>query len=302
VNKGEEFRNWPRISLVTAVYNGERYLEDTIRSVLDQEYPNLEYFIVDGGSTDGSVEIIRKYESRITGWIVEADKGVYDAINKGFRRTSGEIMGWLNASDKLHANGLTVVGTIFSTFQEVEWITGRPTMFNDAGMTVEVKDVPRWSRWRFLAGANRHIQQESTFWRRGLWERAGGALSTEYRAEGDFELWMRFFRHARIYPVDALIGGWRFHTDSLSHGDVGRYERNCDEILEKELLAGDFRGLRVFRRTFRRLDRAIRHVPKVRGVWQRAVVNPLTNYLYRGRSAEWPPVIEFRGNQWRFRP
>ena len=253
---------------------------------------------MDGGSTDGSVGIIRKYESRITGWISEADKGVYDAINKGFRRTNGEIMGWLNASDKLHADGLMVVGSVFSAFADVEWITGRPTMLNEAGMTIEVKDVPRWSRGRFLAGANRHIQQESTFWRRGLWERAGGALSTEYRAEGDFELWTRFFRHAQIFPVDALIGGWRFHPDSLSHGDIGRYERNCDEIVEKELRhAEGFTGLRAFRR----LDRAIRRIPKVRGLWQRAVVNPRVDYLYRRRSAEWAPVIEFEGNQWRFR-
>jgi Glycosyl transferase family 2 len=298
VDKSAEFRKWPRISLVTAVYNGERYLEDTICSVLDQNYPNLEYFIVDGGSTDGSVGIIRKYESRITGWISEADDGVYDAINKGFRRINGEIMGWLNASDKLHANGLMVVGTVFSTFSEVEWITGRPTMLNDSGVTVEVKDVPRWSRGRFLAGANRHIQQESTFWRRGLWERAGGMLSTKYRAEGDFELWTRFFRSAQIFPVDALIGGWRFHPDSLSHGDIGRYERNCDEIVEKELRhAEGFKGLRMFRR----LDRLVRRIPKVRGLWQRAVVNPRMDCLYRRQTSEWAPVIEFRGDRWQFR-
>ena len=298
MDKGEENRKWPRISLVTAVYNGERYLEDTIRSVLDQEYPNLEYVVVDGGSTDGSVGIIRKYESRIAGWISEADTGVYDAINKGFRRTSGEIMGWLNASDKLHANGLTVVGDVFSKLPEVEWITGRATLFDEAGTTVEVKEVPRWSRGRFLAGANRHIQQESTYWRRRLWERAGGALSTEFRAEGDFELWTRFFRNAQIFPVDALIGGWRFHADSLSHGDVARYERICDEIVEKELrFAGGFRGIRMFRR----LDRAIRRVPKLRGLWQRAVVKPRMDYLYRRPSAEWAPVIEFRDGVWGFR-
>jgi glycosyltransferase involved in cell wall biosynthesis len=294
---------WPRITLVTAVFNGEKYLEETIRSVLQQRYPNLEYIVVDDGSTDGTAEIIRKYERELTCWFSQENQGLYGALNAGFARSSGEIMGWLNANDKFHTGGLSVVGSVFSAFPQVEWITGRATMFNDAGMTIEVQDVPRWSRRRFLAGANRHIQQESTFWRRGLWERAGGALSTEYRAEGDFELWTRFFRHAKIYPVDSLIGGWRFHADSLSHGDVSEYDRRCDEIVEKELERPEgFRGLRMFRRTFRRLDRAIRRVPKVRGVWQGAVANPLTNYLYRGRSAEWPPVIEFRGNQWRFRP
>ena len=294
--------SWPRITLVTAVYNGEKHLEETIRSVLRQEYPNLEYIVVDDGSSDGTVEIIRKYERELTCWFSQKNQGLYGALNAGYARSSGEIMGWLNSSDKFHTGGLSVVGSVFSAFADVEWITGRATMFNDAGMTIEVQDVPRWSRRRFLAGANRHIQQESTFWRRDLWERAGGALSTEYRAEGDFELWTRFFRHAKIYPVDALIGGWRFHANSLSHGDVSRYDQKCDEIVEKELRrAGGFRGLRMYRGMFRRLDQAIRRIPKVRGVWQRAVVNPWMNHLYRGRSAEWPPVIEFKSGQWRFR-
>jgi glycosyltransferase involved in cell wall biosynthesis len=291
--------DWPRITLVTAVFNGEKYLEETIHSVLQQGYPNLEYIVVDDGSTDGTVEIIRKYERELTCWFSQENRGLYAALNAGFARSSGEIMGWINANDKFHTGGLSVVGSVFSAFAEVEWITGRATMFNDAGMTIEVQDVPRWSRNRFLAGANRHIQQESTFWRRGLWERAGGALSTEYRAEGDFELWTRFFRHAKIYPVDSLIGGWRFHENSLSHGDVSQYDRRCDEIVEKELrLAGGFLGLRMFRR----IDRAIRRVPKVRGLWQRAVANPRLNYLYRRPSEEWAPVIEFRKNQWRLRP
>src|ERR1017187_10197237 len=95
---------WPRITLVTAVYNGERYLEDTICSILQQGYPNLEYIIVDGGSTDGTTEIIRKYEKEIAGWVSESDKGMYDALNKGFARSTGEIMGWLNANDRLHLN------------------------------------------------------------------------------------------------------------------------------------------------------------------------------------------------------
>ncbi len=146
---------WPKITLVTAVHNGEKYLEATIRSVLGQGYPNLEYFIVDGASTDGTVEVIRKYEGHIAGWISEPDNGMYDAINKGFAQTSGEIMGWLNSSDQLHTGGLFVVGSVFETFPELEWITGRPTGFSPEGLTIKVGNIPRWSRYRFLAGANR---------------------------------------------------------------------------------------------------------------------------------------------------
>jgi glycosyltransferase involved in cell wall biosynthesis len=179
---------WPRITIVTAVYNGEEYLEAAIRSILNQGYPNLEYFIVDGGSTDGTLRIIRKYETQITGWISEPDKGIYDALNKGFARATGEVMGWLNASDQLHINGLFVVGSVFGALANVEWITGRPTKFRVDGMTIAVMDLPRWSRYRFLAGANRYIQQESTFWRRSLWERTGSHVDASLRAEGDFEL------------------------------------------------------------------------------------------------------------------
>src|SRR2546423_5595900 len=118
---------WPRIALVTPVRNSGKYLEATIRSVLAQDYPNLDYFIVDGGSTDNSVEIIRKYEERISGWISEPDQGMYDAINKGFARTSGEIMGWISATDMLHTGGLKVVGSVFRDLPEVEWITGLPS-------------------------------------------------------------------------------------------------------------------------------------------------------------------------------
>src|SRR6266849_8736336 len=112
----------PKISLITPVFNSARYIEQTIRSALSQNYPNLEYFIIDGGSTDGSIDIIRKYESQISGWLSEPDKGMYDALNKGFARTTGEIMGWINSGDLLHTNGLFVVGNVFSCFADVEWL------------------------------------------------------------------------------------------------------------------------------------------------------------------------------------
>jgi hypothetical protein len=136
---------WPRITLITPVYNGARFIEETIRSI--------------------------------------------------------------NASDLLHTNGLFVVGSVFASLPAVEWLTGRPTRFNPNGMTVDIRNLPSWSRYRFLAGANKYIQQESTFWRRSLWQKAGGELNATYRDVGDFDLWVRFFRHARLYSVDASLEG-----------------------------------------------------------------------------------------------
>src|SRR5215467_9292437 len=142
----------PRISLVTPVFNSAKYIEQTFQSVFSQKYPNLEYFVVDGGSTDGTLDIIRKYEAQISGWISEPHKGMYDALNKGFARTTGEIMGWISATDMLQLGGLSVVASVFQAFPEVEWITGRPTLFNEEGMTYSVAPIPRWSRIPFLAG------------------------------------------------------------------------------------------------------------------------------------------------------
>jgi glycosyltransferase involved in cell wall biosynthesis len=285
---------WPRITLVTAVYNGANYLEATIQSILAQNYPNLEYIIVDDGSTDNTVEIIGRYEQHMTCWFSQANQGLYAALNAGYARSTGEIMGWLNSSDQLHPNGLFVVGTVFAKFAEVEWITGRPTVFSPEGITVEVQPLPRWSRMRFLAGANRHIQQESTYWRRSLWERAGGALNTAYRAEGDFEQWVRFFRHARLYSVDALIGGYRRHLDALSWGNIDRYNQKCDEIVEAELRTMD--GAR-FAKLFRGITRAVKPIPKVRGLWQRLAVRG----LHKLSGPDLPPVIYDHGEGWTFR-
>ena len=296
---------WPKITLVTAVYNGEEYLEETIRSIVNQGYPNLEYIVVDDGSTDGTVEIIRKYERAVSCWFSQANQGLYAALNAGFARSTGEIMGWLNSSDLLQVNGLFTVGSVFRAFgaetgaaglRDVEWITGRITKISATGMTIDVLPVRRWSRGRFLAGANKHIQQESTFWRRSLWERAGGKLSTEYRAEGDFELWVRFFRHARLYSVNALIGGYRLHDHALSSSDMERYNRNCDEIAAREVerLQG---SKRAALKAFRWISEAVKPIPKVRGLWYRAAIRG----LYGMGGPDWPPVIEYRENGWELR-
>ncbi len=287
---------WPRITLVTAVYNGEDYLDATLRSVLNQEYPNLEYIVVDDGSTDGTPEIIANYERQLSVHLRQENRGLYAALNAGFARSSGEIMGWLNSSDMLQVNGLFTVGSIFRGLREVEWITGRPTKISDTGMTIDVLPLPRWSRARFLAGANKYIQQESTFWRRSLWERAGGRLSTEYRAEGDFELWVRFFRHARLHSVNALIGGYRLHDGALSASHMQRYNATCDAIAAREVqsLRG---GERAALQSFRWLTEKVKPIPKVRGLWQRVAMRA----LYRMPARDWPAAIEYTEFGWRLR-
>jgi len=282
---------WPKIALVTPVFNSARYLEATIRSVLSQGYPNLEYVIADGGSTDGSVEIIRKYESQLHAWFSEPDRGMYHAINKAFARTSGEGMGWISATDLLHAGSLFVVGSVFCAFPEVEWITGRPTGFSDEGMAVETLRLRRWSRRRFLAGANRYIQQESTFWRRSLWDRAGGRVDEARRSASDFELWVRLFRFAQLYPVDALIGGFRSHPDSLGLRNLEECHRIHEEILAQEVAALPDAALL---RGFRSLSARLLKIPALAKPWRKLALGTLMKWPGR----DLPPVIRYRGGRW----
>lgn len=286
---------WPRITLVTPVFNSARYLEQTIQSVISQQYPNLEYFIEDGGSTDGTLDIIRKYEAHLSGWASEPDKGMYDALNHGFARSSGEIMGWISATDMLHTRSLYVVGSVFRALPRVEWITGRPTGFSEDGMPVGVsRSLKRWSRFRFLAGCNRYIQQESTFWRRSLWESAGGYLDASRKDGSDFELWVRFFRHARLHSVDALIGGFRVHSDSLSLNSPEKYSRIHDEII-----AGEWKSTPwgpAFE-VFQGFSRAMLKMPILDAIWRNTVMSALT----RMPGPDWAPLIRYRNHTWTLR-
>lgn len=294
--------DWPKISLVTAVYNGAEFLDATICSVLQQGYPNLEYIIVDDGSTDATPEIIAKYRPYVAYTTRHANRGLYGSLNAGYAHASGEIMGWLNASDMLHINSLFVVGSLFRQLPEVRWVTGRPTILSASGLVVGVApDLPRWSRLTMLLGtdlyvpglpgANRYIQQESTFWRKSLWEDAGGALSTTYRAEGDYELWLRFFRHDDLYSVDALIGGYRRHEDSLSSSNFDRYHRTCETIAAAELALAPHGG---FLRDFKRLTSALRKLPILRFLWDQIAVRGLYGLLARKA----PPPIFYHGDRW----
>jgi glycosyltransferase involved in cell wall biosynthesis len=281
---------WPRVALVTPVLNSGKYLEATIQSVLSQDYPNLEYYIVDGGSTDDTVDVIRKYEDRISGWTSEPDRGMYDALNKGFARTTGEIMGWISATDMLHLGGLRVVGSIFSQLPKVEWITGRPTQFSEEGMITAVGGIPHWTRTRFLAGFNRYIQQESTFWRRSLWNKAGGFLDSSLRMAGDFELWLRFFRHASLYSVDTIIGGFRVHEASLGLQRLGECHQLHDKMIRRELAnSGNGFGVRLFRG----VSGGIKRTPGLRYLWWR-LVEQIVPFI---PGPDWSPTIRFQSDR-----
>lgn len=204
---------YPKISIVTPSYNQGKYLSQTIESVVSQNYPNLEYVVVDGKSEDNSVETIKKYAHLLKVWISEEDDGHGDALNKGFSHTTGEIMAWINSDDLYTPWCFQVVAEIFSRFPHVMWITGLKSWWNDSGAMTGAKRGQK-NIFDFLLGNYAWIQQESVFWRRELWEKAGGYINTDYNLMIDGELWTRFFLHADLYSVDCVLGGYRVHSEN----------------------------------------------------------------------------------------
>ncbi|HEX42765.1 MAG TPA: glycosyltransferase [Phycisphaerales bacterium] len=226
----------PKISIVTPSFNQGAFLEECIDSVLSQGYPNLEYIIMDGGSTDGSVDIIRKYEKHLSYWQSTPDGGQYAAIQAGFDKSTGSIMAWLNSDDKYHRDAFWKVAYVFSRYPDIQWLTGRPTAWDAAGRLINVGWVPLWSRVDYLQTSPRFfIQQESTFWTRTLWQRAGGRIRTDLRFAGDCELWLRFFKHTRLHTLDAWLAGFRHHPGQKTKCAWQDYTEEARRVLQDEI-------------------------------------------------------------------
>lgn len=220
-----------KITLVTPNYNGERFLEETIISVVSQNYPNLEYIFVDGGSSDGSMQIVERYAQHFAHIICEPDEGHADALNKGFKLATGDVLAWINSDDLLLPNALHRVNRIFSQFPDITWLTGKPSTTGETGGVDSSHRLRTWSWIRFLCGDFRHIQQESTFWRRDLWQAAGAQLDTNYQLANDFELWLRFFQRAALHTIDAPLGCFRARSGQRSIAYAEEYEQECEQAL-----------------------------------------------------------------------
>jgi hypothetical protein len=237
-----------KISLVTPNYNYGHFIEATLRSVLDQRYPELEYLVLDDGSTDDSVARIRAFAGQLAHWETAPNQGQYRTITRGFAMSTGEVLGWLNSDDMHLPWTLRAVADIFTHFPEIEWIsTLQQVHWDYTGYGLGVHRCLGFAREAFLDGrylppvaddprgvppANREfIQQESTFWRRSLWEKAGGYVSADFGAAGDFELWARFYQHAELVGVDLPLAGFRFQRQQQS-AQKERYAAQCLPALE----------------------------------------------------------------------
>jgi glycosyltransferase involved in cell wall biosynthesis len=204
----------PLVSIVTPSYNQARYLEETIRSVLGQDYPNLEYLIVDGGSTDGSREIIQRYADRLAWWVSERDQGQTDAINKGFARAKGEILAWLNSDDTYLPNAISEAVAFLQANPEAGMVYGDTNLVDDRGSIIG-RFPARQTDYRRLRQGYVHIPQQASFFRASLWRQVG-PLDPSFYFAMDYDLWVRIARRAPLYYLPRPWANFRLHESGKS--------------------------------------------------------------------------------------
>jgi glycosyltransferase involved in cell wall biosynthesis len=245
--------SWPKISIVTPSYNQAEFLERTILSVLNQNYPNLEYIIIDGGSIDGSVEIIKKYEKYLAYWVSEKDNGQTEAINKGFQKTTGDFVSWQNSDDTYLPRAFKEVSKAIKNFPEADIIFGNLFLIDEKDNKVgELRFTPFSVMTHFYDGMS--ITNQGSLWKRELMSRIG-LLDTQYQFCMDYEFFLRAgIKGARFKNIHAFIGTFRQHKDTKTRR-IHMVKQNDHEVItniygKKVHLSRFFRMLSIARRSF----------------------------------------------------
>lgn len=268
-----------KISVVTAVYNGEKWIEQCMQSIMNQTYRNFEHIVMDGGSTDGTVEIVRRYEKLYNVKVYsKKDNGMYDAIANGFDLATGDIFCWLNSDDKFFPWAFEVMNRVMAQ-TGVEWCIGFPTWWGDSGVNSCLFRMNAFSRTAIKAGLHDGrvlpcIQQESTFWSRSLWERSNGSFIREYKMAGDYQLWKRFSEFTPLYKVNSAISGFTKRVGQKSEDKESYFAEVGELTLWKRFL--------IFTRAARLIDALLSLIYKK----DRIVIQRLYPSKKRTQSAE----------------
>ena len=243
----------PTFTIVTPSYNQGKYLETTINSVISQEGDFcIDYIVMDGGSTDNSLSIIKACDEMIQSgraqircrrvnftWSSARDGGQYDAINKGFALSSGQIMGWINSDDMYLPAAFKTIAMVFRRFPQVHWVTANATRIDKDGMITDVETSALFPRALVARGAFNgknapFIQQESTLWRRSLWDQLEGKLGASYEYAADFDLWRRFAHTAELVKIRTQLGAFRNHCEQKTNNLAG-YNSELEKMGEVSL-------------------------------------------------------------------
>jgi len=240
----------PVVTIVTPSFNQAPFLEKTIRSVLEQDYPRIEYLVVDGASTDGSVEIIKKYADRINWWVSEKDNGQADGINKGLRRANGEIVAWLNSDDFYLPGSISGAVQALRVNPGVGFVHGDLQVVNSAG---EVTNILTYGDWGLKGLMEfRIIGQPTVFMRRQVLE-AAGYLDPDYHFLLDHQLWLRLAMHAGMKYIPQLWAGEHYHAASKNLAHAAEFGTEALRIVEwmateprlKDILQQDYRRIKA---------------------------------------------------------
>jgi glycosyltransferase involved in cell wall biosynthesis len=220
---------WPKITVVTPSFNQGQYVEQTILSVLGQDYPTLEYFVYDGGSMDNTVDVVQQFADRITAWKSEPDGGQANAINQAFERSSGEILCWINSDDFLLPGALRRVARWFQGKADTPaLIYGRALLFREKSEWGKVQSPPPHDI-EHLKKLD-YIVQPSSFWTRALWEKTG-PLDGSMHYAFDWDWYLRACQHGTLTLVDDLFSAYRFHADhKTSAGKEDRWAELVEVI------------------------------------------------------------------------
>lgn len=204
----------PLVSIVTPSFNQGRFLEETICSVLGQSYPHIEYILIDGGSTDNSLEIIRKYAHYLAWWVSEPDRGQTDAINKGFAHAHGQVFAWLNSDDTYLPHAVEEAVDYLQSHPEAGMVYGDANLINEEGQVIG-RFPARQTDYRRLRRGYVHIPQQAAFFRADLWRQVGPLDPTFYFAM-DYDLWVRLAKIAPLHYHPRLWANFRLHSGGKS--------------------------------------------------------------------------------------
>lgn len=224
--------NLPKVSIITPSFNQGQFLEASIRSVLEQDYPNIEYIVVDGGSKDDSVEVIKKYQDRLAWWVSEKDKGHADALNKGFSRATGEILAWLNSDDIYFPGAVTEAVSVLQSHPEVGMVYGDADLIDDSGETVGQFGSKQTGYRQMLRGSV-HIPQATTFFRTDIWKQVG-PLDLSLFFSFDYDLWVRIAKVSQVLYVPKHWAKFRIHGAGKTIINDDRCYPDMLRVLERE--------------------------------------------------------------------
>lgn len=222
-----------RISIITPSFNQGIYLEETISSVLGQRYPNLEYLVIDGGSTDETLTILDKYGKLLHYWTSEQDRGQSHAINKGLSHATGDILGYLNSDDLLLPGALAYVEDFFKTHRNEYWLCGGVIEFGDNGYPTSLlySRIPSSIAAHLITPY--HFWQQGIFWKREIYEKLGG-FDERFHYAMDHEYWTRMLVSGyRPYFTDQPLGAMRMHQTSKSYSQKDRFDAEISRVLKK---------------------------------------------------------------------